>query len=95
MNAIISNYKNTVYRLRMNKKTRTIKIDVYYLDTVTAEVKKTKEYLYVYTLNCIGVEKSDFNYYYNNYATFNDVEQLTKTADNHTIDFTPYYKFKY
>lgn len=94
MNAIVKD-KDTIYRLRMNKQKRTIKIDVYYLETVTKEVKKTYEYLYMFTLNCDNVDKRDFEYYYNNNATFNDVRMLIRTSGYTTYDFTPYNKFKF
>lgn len=87
MNATVENYCDTIYRLRMNKKTRTIKIDVYYkIDS--------KNFRYYHTLICNSMDKQDFYYYYNNNMTFNDVRHLAKTADSCCEDYQGY-KFKY
>lgn len=87
MNAIIENYNDTIYRLRMNKKTRNIKIDMYYrIDS--------KNYRYYHTLKCNKVPKEEFEYFYTGTFTFNDVQYLAKSADSFGKDYQGY-KFKY
>lgn len=74
------------YRLRMNKRTLTIKVDVY-----EKESRWRGRYTHTLRVNFLRGEKESFFYYYNNYATVGDVRQLLRQCDSCTYDFTPDY----
>lgn len=55
----------SLVKLNLNKKTRTIKIDVYNLYDET--------FMYMYTAICKNVTKEEFEHAYNNKMTFNEI----------------------
>lgn len=65
-------------KLNLNKKTRTIKIDVYNL--------YNEKFDYMYTAICNKMNKEEFEYYYNNTMTFNDIQCILIRQADKIID---------
>lgn len=58
----------TLAKLNLNEKTRTITIDIFSL--------YGEKFDYMYSAKCKKMKKEDFDYFYNNIFTFSDIRNI-------------------